>query len=590
MYTAFYGLREKPFSLTPDPRYLFLAESHREALAHLLYGIDQGEGFIAVTGEVGTGKTTLCRTLLERLGAGTEVAFLFNPSRSATELLQDVAAELGLEGAGPTRREISDQLNQFLLQKNREGKRVLLIVDEAQNLTSGTLEQVRLLSNLETPSSKLIQILLLGQPELDAKLDSPSLRQLRQRISVRWSLSPLTRRETAAYVRHRLRVAAGGDRPIFSDAALREIHRRSRGVPRLVNILCDRSLLAGYGEERNRIDARLVQRVAREIPDARRRGLRPQRPGRRQRARAWRTSLLRSLVASALFAAAVVAGLRFEDLRAFVRERLATAESAVAAVVPGVAAAPPAAELAAPGEAAEPAAPAEVAPPADAGEGSPPAEVEPLGALLDRRDAASVRLRAVNTLLDSYGLPPERTAPDSLDAALQRLEDHGLTWLPLEAADLEGLRALNHPALLDLRTAQGGRRLLALLHLDGDVATCRGAMEGVALRLPVSELLELWDREAFVVWRDFEDISSVLEPNAAGEGVRWLQGALAELGLYSGLPSGRFDESTLNGVLALQAGRRLKPDGRVGPRTKMVLYDMLGHYSVPRLSGREGSG
>ncbi|MBW2425201.1 MAG: AAA family ATPase, partial [Deltaproteobacteria bacterium] len=270
MYTAFYGLREKPFALSPDPRFLYLAGSHREALAHLLYGIEQGEGFIAVTGEVGTGKTTLCRTLLERLEGETEIAFLFNPSRTAHELLQSICAEFALPAEGLARRTLMSQLNTHLLDQKRKGRRVLLIVDEAQTLGENTLEQVRLLSNLETSREKLIQILLLGQPELDRKLDEPGLRQLRQRISVRWKLEPLGAQETRAYVRHRIAVAAGEPRELFSEAALREIHRRTGGVPRLVNQLCDRALLAGYAARAAQIGPALVRAAAREIPDAQR--------------------------------------------------------------------------------------------------------------------------------------------------------------------------------------------------------------------------------------------------------------------------------------------------------------------------------
>ena len=269
MYTAFYGLREKPFALSPDPRFLYLAASHREALAHLLYGIEQGEGFISVTGEVGTGKTTLCRTLLERLEGQIELAFLFNPSRSALELLQSICAEFGLPAEGLGRRNLMSQLNKFLLEQKERGRRVLLIIDEAQTLSENTLEQVRLLSNLETSREKLIQILLLGQPELDRKLDERGLRQLRQRISVRWNLEPLGAVETLAYVRHRLSIAAGQPKDLFSESALREVHRRTGGIPRLVNQLCDRALLAGYAARAAQIGPSLIRAAAREIPDVR---------------------------------------------------------------------------------------------------------------------------------------------------------------------------------------------------------------------------------------------------------------------------------------------------------------------------------
>ena len=269
MYTAFYGLREKPFALSPDPRFLYLAASHREALAHLLYGIEQGEGFISVTGEVGTGKTTLCRTLLERLEGDIELAFLFNPSRSALELLQSICAEFGLPAEGLARRSLMSQLNKFLLEQKERGRRVLLIIDEAQTLSENTLEQVRLLSNLETSREKLIQILLLGQPELDRKLDERGLRQLRQRISVRWKLEPLSAQETVAYVRHRIAVAAGEPRDLFSEVALRDVHRRTGGIPRLVNQLCDRALLAGYATRAAQIGPALIRAAAREIPDVR---------------------------------------------------------------------------------------------------------------------------------------------------------------------------------------------------------------------------------------------------------------------------------------------------------------------------------
>jgi general secretion pathway protein A len=286
VYTAYYQLREKPFALTPDPRFLFLSLSHREALAHVIYGVEQGEGFIAVTGEVGTGKTTLCRTLLERLGGGAELAFIFNPTLSGEELWRAISMEYGLPEANRTRAELIDQLGRFLLDAKAAGRRVVLVVDEAQNLSMETLEEVRLLSNLETSTAKLIQIVLFGQPELDEKLDSPALRQLRQRITVRWRLSPLSQLESAAYVCHRVRIAAGCNRDLFARSALREIGRRARGIPRVLNLLADRSLLAAYVDHAARVERAHVGQAAREILSAcsRPRGVRRSRPAKVTRA------------------------------------------------------------------------------------------------------------------------------------------------------------------------------------------------------------------------------------------------------------------------------------------------------------------
>ena len=267
MYLAFFGIAEKPFAITPDPRYLYLGRQHADALAHLVYGIKDAGGFIQLTGEVGTGKTTTIRSLLARVPKNAEIALIINPRLSPLDFLQTICEELGVgvpDDALRNAKELVDQLNHYLLRAHAAGRRVVLIVDEAQNLTVEVLEQVRLLTNLETESQKLLQIILIGQPELRELLGRNDLRQLAQRITARFHLQPLAREDTFAYVRHRLRVA-GATSEIFSRAALREVHRLSGGVPRVINIVCDRALLGAYTEDQHEVSATLVRRAAGEI-------------------------------------------------------------------------------------------------------------------------------------------------------------------------------------------------------------------------------------------------------------------------------------------------------------------------------------
>src|SRR5271165_3883202 len=267
MYLSFFGLSEKPFAITPDPRYLFLSERHAEALAHLLYGINESGGFIQLTGEVGTGKTTVVRTLLSRVPHHADVAVILNPRVTPVEFLLTICEELGVAIADADRGSVKamvDALNQRLLAAHAEGRRIIVIVDEAQNLSAEVLEQVRLLTNLETPTQKLLQIILIGQPELRELLDRTELRQLAQRITGRYHLEPLSREETGRYVRHRLRVA-GSPEDIFAASALAEVHRLAAGVPRVINVTCDRALLGAYTQETRKVTASLVRRAAAEV-------------------------------------------------------------------------------------------------------------------------------------------------------------------------------------------------------------------------------------------------------------------------------------------------------------------------------------
>ncbi len=266
MYEKFFFLKEKPFHITPDPKFLYLSKKHREAIDLLSFGVGERKGFILLTGEVGTGKTTLCRALLEKLPKNTESALILNPVLSEDDLLKTVTADFGLEPGRDSAKDHLDVLNRFLLKKAASGGAAVVIIDEAQNLNPATLEMIRLLSNLETEKEKLLQIVLVGQPELRDKLSLPELRQLNQRVIVRYHLNPLDLQETRAYIVNRLKVAGGGNLDFRADA-IRLVFEKSQGIPRMINIVCDRALTAAFIDEKRGIDAETVKKAASELED-----------------------------------------------------------------------------------------------------------------------------------------------------------------------------------------------------------------------------------------------------------------------------------------------------------------------------------
>ena len=265
MYLSYYNLREAPFNITPDPRFLFFSAKHQEAFNHLLFGIHERKGFIELTGEVGAGKTTICRKLLEELGPNYKTALILNPCLSSHQLLKAIVLEFGLKAHGIDRVAYLDALNEFVLAEVNLGNDVVLIIDEAQDLSDELLEQVRLLSNLETDHQKLLQIVLMGQPELRDKLAQPELRQLRQRITVRYHLSPLDLAETAYYVNHRLTLAGANGRPQFDESAIKLVYRYSGGVPRLINAVCDKALLAGFVTQTDILNKKVLKLAIEEL-------------------------------------------------------------------------------------------------------------------------------------------------------------------------------------------------------------------------------------------------------------------------------------------------------------------------------------
>jgi general secretion pathway protein A len=300
MYERFYGLAEPPFSLTPNPRFLFLTDRHREALAQLLYGIQAKKGFIVLTGEAGTGKTTLLNALRRRLDEQTAVAFVFNSTLAFDDLLEYVLEDLDAPKNGSTRAQRLMTLNTFLTERRRAGLNTILILDEAQNFSRATLEQVRLLSNFETATEKLLQIVLVGQPELGTRLDLPELRQLKQRIALRCRIAPLAPDEVADYIGTRLRIAGGRDPKLFAPAAIKRIAEYSGGVPRLVNTLCDHCLVFAYAEHRRRIDADVVTEAIRALEDGAAGDEGPRSRGWKAALRPWRHGLLVGAAAAAV--------------------------------------------------------------------------------------------------------------------------------------------------------------------------------------------------------------------------------------------------------------------------------------------------
>jgi general secretion pathway protein A len=265
MYLKFYNLTEKPFSVTADPNFLYLSKKHREAISHMQYGIQERMGFLEITGEIGAGKTTVCKALMNQMDQHTKTAFILNGNLSEIQLLQAIIEDLGIQVKTKNKITMLNELNKFLLEQLRHRNNVVLIIDEAQNLKPALLEQVRLLSNLETEKEKLLQIILVGQPELKEKLASAELKQLRQRIAIRYHIYPLSRHEAEGYISHRLNVAGCNNGGIFHKDALEEIFKFSGGIPRLINILCDKSLLAGYAADKKTIDSDIVKKCAKEI-------------------------------------------------------------------------------------------------------------------------------------------------------------------------------------------------------------------------------------------------------------------------------------------------------------------------------------
>jgi general secretion pathway protein A len=551
MYTSFFGLNEKPFSITPDPRYLYMSERHAEALAHLIYGVKESGGFIQLTGEVGTGKTTLVRSLLQQLPDFADVAVVLNSQLSRVEFLSSICEELHLEL--PEQRNsikaLTDALNVFLLKNHGQGRRTILIVDEAQNLRVEVLEQVRLLTNLETAKQKLLQIILIGQPELRELLARNDMRQLAQRITGRYHLEPLTRDETTAYIEHRLKVA-GAIGPIFSGTAKRELYRLSGGVPRMINVIADRALLGAYTVEEREVTPELVQAAVAEVFD---------RPpvGFGWWRRPWWAHPA-ALAGLGLTGLLIVLASAFAGIQWLRASREAVPATSVASVQPAPAPPPAAAQLAM----------------ADS-----PAPLVLLAPILKSNAGRTGTDTAFSTLFKLWNVDLKS---DTKRPCVQA-EERGLHCL-YQRGTLDQVRTLGRPVILTLRDGNSNPHQVVLAALGPESAAID--IGGASYRVANSELEQLWFGEYLLLWRPGTSGVKSFLPGMRDPDVRWLRESLARI---QGKPvepmdSDLFDENLAARVRDYQRDRRLPIDGMAGHATQVAISSDLGGGDMPRLA------
>jgi general secretion pathway protein A len=541
MYLTFFGLNEKPFAITPDPRYLYLSERHAEALAHLLYGINEAGGFVQLTGEVGTGKTTIVRSLLAQTPKNAEIALILNPRMTAPEFLLTICEELGIgvpDTAPGSLKDLVDILSDYLLRAHAAGKRVVLVVDEAQNLSPDVLEQVRLLTNLETNTQKLLQIILIGQPELRELLSRNELRQLAQRITGRYHLKPLSHEETAAYVLHRLRVA-GATTDMFAPAALNEVFRLSQGVPRVINVICDRALLGAYSLDRHRVTANLVRDAAAEVF------------GRRFTPHWLPWALIAGIAALLSVATVALWNLQPWGTRSGAA-RLPRGDAALAAA---------------------PAVPARAAV-------TPPSTPQ-LAELLAQHAAETDTDSAFARLLALWGAKYQPNSTDPCSQATQQ----GLECVT-ERGSFGQLRLYNRPAILMLSDPAGTSHQVVLTALDDEQARIElGGTRSVGL----GELSRFWLGDFVMLWRPASSPVKALSAGMRGAEVRWLRRSLQRLhGVADDAAvSDVFDAELAGWVRDFQRRHQLAVDGIAGVRTQIALASALGGPDAPLLSAAD---
>ena len=544
MYQHYFGLAEAPFSIAPDPRYLYLSQRHQEALAHLLYGVGGDGGFVLLTGEVGAGKTTVCRCLLQQIPASCDVAYIFNPKLTVEELLSTICVEFGIAfPPGNTSVKVFvDCINAYLLEAHAKGRHTVLIIDEAQNLSAEVLEQMRLLTNLETNERKLLQIILLGQPELAQMLERPELRQLSQRIVARYHLGPLTRAEVAAYVRHRLEIS-GAQRQLFPASLMGRMFRLSGGVPRVINVLCDRSLLGAYVQGKERVDRSTLAQAAREVFH-----------------RTPRRSLVPPLSMLLMVVLFGVLAMKWYQLEF---------DGAETASVPVAMARPSAQPL-----------------PAAAADNAGAKKAMSAGGLAQALEWPADQALADSSALAYAALLRAWGADYQGEDACKQAESVGLRCRSARGG-LDDLRELNRPAVLDLRDGQDREFYAMLSALDDKTASFD--IGGQTRTVAVSALAAQWSGQYTLLWRMPAQAHDNIRLGEQGPAVAWLSRQLAQA-QGRALEQGEdtvFDQAVLRRVKQFQLAEGLIPDGVVGTRTLMRLA-AVADTTAPTLARKQG--
>ncbi|MCC5872708.1 MAG: AAA family ATPase [Gammaproteobacteria bacterium] len=571
-YLEFFGLERPPFSIAPDPHFLYLSDRHREALAHLVWGLGTDGGFVVLTGEVGTGKTTLSRSLLERIPEDTDIAFVINPRLSAHELLATLCEELGDPPVDDevSARRLVDRINQLLLAAHASGRRTVLVIDEAQNLTPDVLEQIRLLTNLETSERKLLQVILIGQPELDTMLRRNDLRQLAQRITARYHLRPLSQQDLSRCIRHRLQVA-GAHRNPFTASGLKALHRLSKGIPRVANLIADRALLGAYARDEDRIGATIVRQAAREVA------------GREDGDRSWTLA-----AAAGLLTAAVAVGLWW-SLQAGSPLPVQTGPGTPDRIVATNAASAGAGEDA--GERAEEDTIAtgtdgpHIAAVPDLEQDTPSAptaasesrndEPEATIALSWTADSEARERRAFQAVVERWFVPLEVS---SEGAVCDQMTTVGLSCLDLDTT-WEDLVALDLPAIL--RTEDGPVALLAVRDGRAEVAA-----EGQVRWVANASLHERWTGDATLLWQLPPGYRQPQARGSRGEAVRWLRQQLSSAGHPASGRADEFDAALESAVRSFQDRAGIEDDGIAGPLTWIHLQRLTG-TGIPSITAGE---